>query len=276
MKKFLNLLFVIGVFGGLMSCSENCSSFDMNNLSWTPYQEGDVIELYSQASDSTIEIFIKNVIVEHKTHVTFGSKCGYCGDDQIFISSSDDFAFNVEIYLNDGKIASQNYQISNSYFSDYTEIKNYLLENAEYDLVRVFENGGSNGEFKKLIIAKNVGIVGLIDIRDNYWILKPELKLRKSNEQNDQKKIVINSMIKSLNEGIIKEKYNQFLEKLNFAKEDGFVNVLYPAIKNCNDIEGAILCGFEINQDNFIEKLKKETKNKRGVEIDGEIFNEIE
>jgi hypothetical protein len=191
MKNILKLLLVTGILFGLMSCRENCSSFDMKNLYWTPYQEDDVIELYSQENDSTIEILIESVIVEHKTHVTFGTKCGHCGDDQILIRSSDDFKFNVEIFLSGGKIANQYYRINNSHFSDYTEIKNYLFENKEYDLVRVFENGVSNGEFKKLIIAKDVGIIGLIDVSDNYWVLKSKMKLKKSNEP---KKIVINNV----------------------------------------------------------------------------------
>ena len=188
MKKYLNLLFVAGVLLGLISCRENCSSFDMNNLSWTPYQEDDVIELYSQLNDSTIAFSIKSVVVMHTTHVSFGTKCGGC-DDQIFINGYDDSDFYVEIYLFNGKSGSQNYHIVNSYFSDYTEVRNFIFDSKEYDIVRIFDNGGSNGKFKRLIIAKDIGVIGLVDIYDNTWTLKIGAK----SKSPDKKGIVINN-----------------------------------------------------------------------------------
>jgi hypothetical protein len=46
-------------------------------------------------------------------------------------------------------------------------------------------------------------------------------------------------------------------------------------LKTCKDIKCAIYCGFEIQQDNFLERLKKETRFKKGVMTDGVKFEEI-
>jgi len=64
-------------------------------------------------------------------------------------------------------------------------VKNYLFENKKYDLVRVFEKTDSKGKFKKLIIAQDVGIVGLIDIYGNIWNLKTSIKTKMLNEQKN-------------------------------------------------------------------------------------------
>ena len=191
MKKCLTL-FVIGVLFGLISCKTNCSDFDKKNLTWIPYQESDVVELYSQLNDSTIIFLINRVEVSHTTHYSFGSKCGGCSDE-IFINdyNSD---FHVEIYLHENKMNHQSYKIIDTYFSNYSEVKNYLFESKEYDLVRIFETDKSQGTFKKLIVAKNIGIIGLIDIDGNTWTLKTNVKIKKQNNDGQQKSVVINNV----------------------------------------------------------------------------------
>ena len=191
MKKCLTL-FVIGVLFGLISCRTNCSDFDKKNLTWIPYQENDVIELYSQLNDSTITFLINRVEVSHTTHYSFGSKCGGCSDE-IFVNeyNSD---FYVEIYLHENKMSSQNYKIIDTYFSTYLEEKNYLFENKKYDLVRIFETNGSQGTFRKLIVAKEIGVIGLIDNDGNTWALKTDVKIKRLNDNEQRKSVVINNV----------------------------------------------------------------------------------
>jgi hypothetical protein len=94
--------------------------------------------------------------------------------------------------LSYNKLGSQSYHIYDTYFaeynSNYSEINNYLFENKKYDIVRIFEKNDSKGSFKKLIIAKDYGIIGLIDIHDNIWSLKSNSK----NKNTKQEKITIN------------------------------------------------------------------------------------
>ena len=102
-------LFLIGVLFGLIGCKTNCSEFDEKILSWIPYQENDVIELYSQLNDSTITFLISRVEISHTTHYSSNKDCGGC-DDHIFINdyNSD---FHVEVRLHENKMGSQDYKI---------------------------------------------------------------------------------------------------------------------------------------------------------------------
>ena len=192
MRKYLILITSI-IFGIMVSCHRqvNCPSFDEEILSWIPYQENDVIELHSQSVDTTIIFSIERVEVTHKTHYTAGAKCGTCDDDiQIIQKSHDNFEFSASIAINNNKKKdkkiTQSYRIGDAYFSTYSESKNVLFEGENYDIVRIFEKTDSNGMFKKLIIAKEFGIIGLVDIYDNVWTLK--IKRHKKNEN-----IIINN-----------------------------------------------------------------------------------
>jgi len=188
---------------GLVSCyyQVTCPEFDEKILNWFPYQEKDVIELYSQSKDSTIIFSIKSVVVSHKTQYTFGTKCGKC-DDEIEISQNnhDNFKFDIYISLSKNKLNQQIYRIGDTWFevtpyttNQYSELKNYLFESKEYDVVRIFEKTDSEGTFQKLIIAKDIGIVGLIDIYGNTWVLNPSA-IKKLDEPDEQRNIVINNV----------------------------------------------------------------------------------
>ena len=189
MKKYL-FSFVIGVHFGLISCTTHCPSFNEEILSWIPYQEDDVIELYSQSKDSTIILFITSVAITHTTHYSQGSiigckKCrGECYD-YIYISDHDGSNFRVDISSYGDKMWRHNYWIFDTSFDSYSELENFLFEKEEYDVVKIFENNCSNGTFKKLIIAKEIGVIGLIDIYGNIWVLKNNAKTKKSNERGN-------------------------------------------------------------------------------------------
>ena len=177
--------FVVISLLGLMGCRVNCPEFDEKILQWIPYQENDVIELYSQSNDSTIIFTVKSVIVTHTTHYSQGSKCGGCSDDILIYDDAADFQVDISLYKN--KIEYQSYWVCDTYFSDYSEVKNYLFENEEYDIVRIFDNNGSTGTFRKMIIAKEIGVIGLIDIYGNTWALK-------IGSDTKRKNIVINNV----------------------------------------------------------------------------------
>ena len=131
--KFKNLIYVICLFG-LISCKTYCPDFDEKILKWVPYQENDVIELYSQLMDSTILFSIKSVEVEHTTHYSFGTDCDGCSSS-VFISQNDDdiIEFQVGISLNANKINNQYFQIGDTHFASgsstcsYSEIKKFSL-----------------------------------------------------------------------------------------------------------------------------------------------------
>jgi len=185
-KRSLLILMIVCLFG-LISCQDktvNCPEFEEEILKWIPYQENEEVVLYSQSQDSTITLLINGVNVTHTTHYTIGAKCGTC-DDQIVINSYDDSSFQVEMYLNSNKIVGQSFRICDTYFSEsnstYSELTNFLFEDKEYDTVRVFEKNDSQGVLKKLIIAKGIGVIGVMDINNNIWSLKTNDKNKQGN-----------------------------------------------------------------------------------------------
>lgn len=195
MKKHLNLFFIIVVLLGQVSCNRQitCPEFEEDVLSWTPYQENSVIELYSQIIDSTITFSIRSVAITHTTHYNTGYDCGECFDYIIVTQNDyDNFKFEITISLNKNQVTSQHYWIGDTYFMSgnyiYSELANFLFENNEYDLVGIFEKiDDSKGTIKKLIIAKGIGIIGIIDIYGNTWSLKSNVKFEKFDGQENIK-----------------------------------------------------------------------------------------
>jgi len=185
----LKVLFItiLGVIMGMTSCKKNCPNFNESVLNWVPYQADDVIELYSQSKDSTIIFSIKSIEATHTTHYQSNAKCGGC-DDYISITGYDaDFHAHIEI---DGKnIRYQQYRIGDTDFYGHSKSTNFLFEGKEYEEVMIFEKGEREGMFKKLIIAKNFGIIGLIDIDGNTWALQTNGK-----KLNTKKNIVIHNV----------------------------------------------------------------------------------
>jgi len=183
MKKYL---FVIVILFGLITCQETCPKFDEEILSWIP--QVDVIELYFQAKDSTIILPIESVVVTHTANLTrgFAIGCKKCAPecyDYISIGD-DDSIFQIDISLRGNYITHQSYRIYDTFFYTFSEIENFIFENTEYDKVQVFNNH-SNETFKKLIVAKGFGIIGLVDIHDNTWVLKTNAKNKGTNEREN-------------------------------------------------------------------------------------------
>ena len=190
------IMFAIVCVLVLIGCSGTvtCPEFDEGVFSWMPYQKNDIIELYSQSNNSSITTIIESAEITHTTSYEKGKDCGHC-DDEISIIGSN---FGIYIRLESGKINYQTYRVGDTYFGDwdgnysYSEFTNFSFEGNTYDAVRVFEKTNSH-QFKKLIIAKDIGIIGLVDIDDNTWVLKTNIPVQKSNEPAERGGIVINN-----------------------------------------------------------------------------------
>lgn len=169
---FLTLLLI------LQSCGfqVNCPDFDAETLEWIPYQNNDIIILENSSKESHITLAVNSIYVEHTTHYVTNQKCGTC-DDIISINGNetDNNNFLVHIGLNKNRINSQDYLVNGTYFTDYnseySEHNNYLFDGDVYEAVRIFEKSVANETYRKLIIAKGYGIVGLVDYEGNAWKL---------------------------------------------------------------------------------------------------------
>jgi len=174
------LLFLVVCLSGLTNCTRlfNCPQYDARILNWIPYQAKDEIEMYSQARDSTIIFLIKSVTVEHTTDYTLAKDCS-CTDYSYVNNRNEDSESesNFRVYINSNtrnKVSSHHYWVCGSCFYNYTEFNNYTFENEKYSVVRIFDNEEdcSHGLLKTLIIAQDVGVIGLIDNKDHLWTLK--------------------------------------------------------------------------------------------------------
>lgn len=184
MKIILQLTILISGLALLMSCGRqiDCPNFNNEVLDWIPYQNNDTIRLINSSNDSIIILVINEVVIEHTTHYMTNLDCGTC-DDQIMINGNEtnNNDLQINIGLNENNINAQRYLIKGSYFTEYnsdcSEQADYSFEGVKYNAVRIFEKKETNDRFFKLILAKGLGIVGLVDKNGDVWkIISNDLK----------------------------------------------------------------------------------------------------
>jgi len=168
MKAPLNIFCVIILSCLFSSCHRtvHCPDFDENILSWFPYEEGDVFRLENKTADTLLTIPIVTVKIDHTTHYNTGFECGHC-DDMIQIHSNV-AGFSISVFIKDNKIKSEHYYINKVFYEKFIISNNYVLNNKEYEQVKIFENAENSS---KLIVAQNFGIVGFIDEDGDEWLL---------------------------------------------------------------------------------------------------------
>lgn len=159
------------------SCNLNskvdCPGFNEDVLSWLPYENKDTIRLINTSNDSVVSFAIDEIIVEHTTHYNSNMDCGTC-DDQIMINTYNSVSeFQAQIFLNENIINNRSFLIKGVYFneSEFLEITDYTYNNKVYDTVWIFNKSGSYEQFIQLLVAKGYGIIGLVDLHYNNWVL---------------------------------------------------------------------------------------------------------
>jgi len=164
----------------MLSCGikVKCPKFDKDILNWVPYQNNDTIKLVNLKNDSVLLLIIDTLMINHTTYFLTSSDCGGCGDD-ILVNNYETKDLQIMIFISDNTITGQCYTIKGTYFEDdsidyldYIEQPDYLFNGICYDNVHIFENKKTGEKFKKLIVAKEFGIVGLIDKDDNIWFIE--------------------------------------------------------------------------------------------------------
>lgn len=163
MKTILNSIILIAGITLFIGCKHSCPDFDNDILQWTPYANGESFSLVNKTTDTVVALTVDKVDIHHTTSYDSRNDCGGC-DDDLFIEGE-----NISVYFNltENKVKNQEYSVMEFGFSSYSDSENYTFESINYEKVRIFENKNS----QKLIIAKGVGVVGLID-GENIWVLK--------------------------------------------------------------------------------------------------------
>jgi hypothetical protein len=159
-----------------IACSTKvrCPKFNFRVLDWLPYSIGDSILLINDSRDSTIILTINKIQIDHTTHYIPDLDCGTCDDRIEFNDVSDEIGnLHFELWLNDSNIALEEYFIMDTYFSNsvpnYHFHQFYTFNGDEYENVKVFKNISIDALFSTLIIAKDFGVVGLMDKDSVLW-----------------------------------------------------------------------------------------------------------
>ncbi len=178
-RLYILSLTIILVLSSCIGIKKKCPEFDDEIMAWIPYEQGDIIKLSNSDLDSTITILIQSQYIDHMESYKTNEKCGQC-DDYITINNSQNSQFNYS--------ASTHYQelgVETFYFSiNDTLVRfetnvsqiiphyNYNVEGIDYQNVKIYTNQKtSDKNFYCLIIAKNIGIVALIDNYERYWAI---------------------------------------------------------------------------------------------------------
>ena len=165
---------------GTVTCPELKESVVESVLVWTPYEKNDTVLFTSKAvdylQDYSIMLIITNVEAQHITQYSAGSKCGGCRDEIRVTGTISGTGFEILTdFDRNNKISYQHLWFTDSYFLSYSTHSTYAVEDVEYKNVRVYNSYNSDNTdkgYKTLIIAKDVGIVGLVDFNDSVWYIK--------------------------------------------------------------------------------------------------------
>ena len=179
MKSLIKSILIFISIALTVSCDflykVDCPSFDKNALAWIPYHENQKIIFKNSATNENIHLTISAFVIEHTTHYMTNADCEKC-DDIIEINNFAEGVTNLYIYfhLRENELGQMHYEIKGSIFDNYsisaaTEYTDYEFNSKVFPEVKILTNNSYDQLFKKLILAKNYGIIGLIDKSDNKW-----------------------------------------------------------------------------------------------------------
>lgn len=154
----------------------------MNNepLRWIPYERNDTLIFKNEITDSTLLLAIDSLTIRHTTSYSSFNDCGNC-DDYIEVNYyyQQEPDFHVSISFDKDGISGEGYTIMEDRFDDSncTEQNNYKIRTEQYEVVKIYEASNEYEYFKTLIVAKDYGVVALIDRNNTYWILQNDFSV---------------------------------------------------------------------------------------------------
>ena len=180
------LLLSVFAFGLFLSCNKivfrtvKCRDFEFHDeLKWYAGNVGDVITLSNQKNE-TKEFIIRDKYLFHVTKYISDTGCG-CHDgwgillstdiDSISMYSQSKYVENKPANRYDNFYIKYNDKISGFITKDKSIMSNYIVENKMFTQVMVFEYSYTeNNEFKKIVIAPEIGVIELTETNGNVWI----------------------------------------------------------------------------------------------------------
>lgn len=205
------------------------------------------------------ESFFEYIFHEFTELIRYGTKVG----TSMFFDRNKEPKKNFSQTLNVKPFIEKINQLSSS---DKFYVRNYYLRilhqlgESNYKTNSQFVSG-SIIEYEAEKFSNNEIMIHFWDLDFNKQKLPIGIPTFKGKPYRNQKEISVFSAI-----------FPQFIYSFKY-KHKTYPN---PAILHSNNLELAVLCGLEINQDYFAHRLKNETNYDKGVETDGGKYWEIE
>jgi hypothetical protein len=153
----------------LTGCTKKCDEFNSDIINWLPYKKTDLIILTNNTNKDTLTL--KSNIINHTEKIKRNTKCT-CEDSYSLIISSDSILINVDFY--DSRSIDFSFVKINNDNLNYSELLNsYQLNGKNYSNVIIYKNDSQNStkRFDKLVISKNIGIIEIIGVSEE-WIIE--------------------------------------------------------------------------------------------------------
>jgi hypothetical protein len=172
MKKNRNLP-IIAIFVTLLciltSCSKKCDEFNSDIINWLPYKKTDLIILANNSNKDTLTL--KSNTINHTEKVRNNTKCA-CEDSYSLVISSDSIHINVD-FFNSKSVGDSYIKINYDNLNFLEQLNSYQLNGKNYSNVIVYKNNEQNHatRFTKLYISKNIGIIEIIGLSED-WIIE--------------------------------------------------------------------------------------------------------
>ena len=184
-KNRLSIIGMVIILGVCHSCGTiifrevKCRDFEFqDDLKWYPGNVGNVISL-SNKDNETKEFIIKDKYIIHTKKYTSDTGCGCHDIWGILLSTSNDtIIMNSEsVYVENNKAKKYDYFFiknnnkgSGFINEDKSIVTNYSIGNITFSQVLIFEYSHTeNNQFKKIVIAPEIGVVELTETNGNIW-----------------------------------------------------------------------------------------------------------
>jgi len=185
-KISISIICIIITLWALHSCGVllfrevKCRDFEFQDeLKWFAGNVGNVITLSNNRGNETKEFIIRDKYILHRIKYTSDTGCDCHDRWGILLSSGND---TISMY-SDSKYIETNpsnrydylfikYNNNLSSFTDEDKsiVTNYTIDNITFSQVLIFEySHDENNQFKKVVIAPEIGIIELTETNGNIW-----------------------------------------------------------------------------------------------------------
>ncbi len=187
MKLFI-LFTALLTLGLLNSCGKiifreiNCRGFEFDDeLKWFAGNVGDILTLKNETDDS-INFVIRDKYILHRTSYISDTGCGCHDRWGILLTAGND---TINMYSDSKYVEKQTANRYDNFYIKYnntlsgfiTEDKqieiNYSIDNVVFEQVLIFSYSHTeDNQFKKIVIAPEIGVAQLTDSKGNIWTNK--------------------------------------------------------------------------------------------------------